>query len=318
MADKYIRPGKNTARKKSLYKNTLVDTLYKTRLYELAMARFDWNNVPEEIDVRFLEMSLNRYGVVAFFKDKVVNNYICLPCMTDSEIDIYNNPKKVRVYASNGYTRQLTPHEDCVIIYNNMVRTPTFPVLDYYAEQLYEVDQTRIVNIKAQKTPVLIRATDKQRLSLQNLYLNYEGNEPVIFVDDSIDKDQMQALNVGAPFLGTALTDTRRQLFGEALVYLGYSTQESTQKKERLLSGELTAANAETAASRFSPLLMRREAVKEINKMYGLDIEVNFRQPDSSIFEMEDPFMQYVYSNPGNITSMIQNQNQNKEGGVVG
>ena len=79
----------------------------------------------------------------------------------------------------------------------------------------------------------------------------------------------------------------------------------------------MTAANAETAASRFSPLLMRREAVKEINKMYGLDIEVNFRQPDSRIFEMDDPFMQYVYSNPGNITSMIQNQN-NKEGGVVG
>ena len=41
------------------------------------------------------------------------------------------------------------------------------------------------VNIQAQKTPILILAEESQRLTMQNAYMQYDGNEPFIFGNKS-------------------------------------------------------------------------------------------------------------------------------------
>lgn len=308
-----VRISKN-ARNKALYKNTIIDSLYRSRLYDLAMARFKWEDLPPSIDERFLEMMLNQHGAVAFFREDVSKEIVALPMMIDGDFDIYVTPKRVNVWSPNGYHATLEKGT-FVPVYNNMLRQPTTPWLDYYAEMLYEVDQTRIVNIKAQKTPIVIRCTDKQRLTFKNIYLEYDGNSPLIVVDDSVNTDQMQVMETKAPFIAGELTEIRRQIFGEALIYLGYSTQEATQKKERVLVGEITAAESEASASRFSPLIMRRMACDAINKMFNLDISVNFRQGTSTIIELDNPMKQLqINTYPTANNQNIQNDNSEEVG----
>lgn len=280
-----------SARNKALARNSVVDTLYKARLRELAMARFEWLDLPSEIDPRFLELTLNEFGMMAFFKDDIADQFVCLPAMIEGDFNVYMNPNRMRAWAINGYQRELT-YQNSVPIFNNMLRTPTWPWLDYYAEQLYDIDQTRMVNVKAQKTPILLKGTDKQRLSLKNLYLEYEGNEPVILVDDSIDGKQFQAINMNAPFIAEQLTTTRRHIMGEALNYLGYQNPDATNKKERVLTGEIESSVNEAAMSRFSPLECRRDACDKINARWGLNISVNFRQGTTTMFDMDDPLLQ--------------------------
>lgn len=280
-----------SARNKALARNSIVDTLYKARLRELAMARFEWLDLPSEIDPRFLELTLNEFGMMAFFKDDIADQFVCLPAMIEGDFNVYMNPNRMRAWAINGYQRELT-YKNSVPIFNNMLRTPTWPWLDYYAEQLYDIDQTRMVNVKAQKTPILLKGTDKQRLSLKNIYLEYEGNEPVILVDDSIDGNQFQAINMNAPFIAEQLTTTRRHIMGEALNYLGYQNPDATNKKERVLTGEIESSVNEAAMSRFSPLECRREACDKINARWGLNISVNFRQGTTTMFDMDDPLLQ--------------------------
>lgn len=285
------------SRTKALFRSQMVDNLYLSRLKELAMARFKWENLPDEIDERFLEMTLNEYGMMAFFKDDIANQFVCLPAMINGDFNIYMNPNNLRAWAVNGYNRDLS-FQNSVPIYNNMLRNATWPWLVYYAEQLYDIDQTRMINIKAQKTPILLKGNDKQRLTLKNIYLDYDGNAPVIMVDESLDGKEMQVLKTDAPFIASDLTAIRRQIFGEAMIYLGYHTQEPTQKQERVLKGELEASQSESSSSRYSPLICRRQACEKINKMFGLDISVNFRQDISTIFEFDDPIEQYVNSDP--------------------
>ena len=76
------------------------------------------------------------------------------------------------------------------------------------------------------------------------------------------------------------------------MIYLGYETQEATQKAERVLAGEVEAAASESMSYRYSPLIMRRQAADKINDMFGLNIEVNFRQPNSSLVDFDDPLAQ--------------------------
>ena len=80
----------------------------------------------------------------------------------------------------------------------------------------------------------------------------------------------------------------KTQIWNEALTYLGISNL-NIQKKERLISDEVTRNQGGTIASRYSRLESRREAVKKINDMFGTNIEVNYRedyqQPDNDFLE---------------------------------
>lgn len=307
---------------KSYFSNGILDSLYRGRLHELAMARFKWDNLPDGIDERYLEMTLNEFGMVAFFVDDVADRLCIQPCNLLGGWDIYGNPLRVETWNNwNNYRRSLSKlseggHEPdkFVVMYNNTIKSPTFPWLDYYAEQLYDIDQTRRVNILAQKTPVLMRGTQKQQLTLKNLWLKYTGNAPLVMVDESVDKDSFTVFKTDAPFLGEDLTQMRRHIMGEIMIYLGYETQEATQKQERVLAGEVRAAASESMSYRYSPLLMRRQAAEQVNKMFGTNIDVNFRQPTSSLIDLDDPAQQYQLELTKSIQGYQETTPLSKEG----
>ena len=61
------------------------------------------------------------------------------------------------------------------------------------------------------------------------------------------------------------------------LTFLGISNL-NVQKKERLITDETIRSQGGTIASRYSRLNARRQACEEINKMFGLDIWVDYRE----------------------------------------
>mgnify|MGYP000119689030 CR=1 FL=1 len=72
------------------------------------------------------------------------------------------------------------------------------------------------------------------------------------------------------------------------LRYLGISNI-NVQKKERLITDEVTRNQGGTIASRYSRLESRREAVRKINEMFGLNIEVNYREDFQQVGEDNEP-----------------------------
>ena len=52
-----------------------------------------------------------------------------------------------------------------------------------FAQKLYNVSRAIDVNINAQKTPLMIVCDEKQKLTMKNVYMQYEGNEPFIFAN---------------------------------------------------------------------------------------------------------------------------------------
>ncbi len=143
------------------------------------------------------------------------------------------------------------------------------------------------VNINAQKTPCLVQGTEKQRLTLLNLYKQYEGNEPFIFGDKNLDLNSLKVLQTGAPYIADKLYELKTQVWNEFLTYIGVSNI-STQKKERMVTDEVTRNLGGTIASRYSRLNSRREAVEKINAMFGTNIEVNYREDFQNIDKIDN------------------------------
>ena len=248
---------------------------YYNRLTELAVSMFEWKNLPPTVDKRFLELTLFSDGQAVFFKDDVLG-HLCLQVATAGGFNVYRIPKERRAYASNGYNHSLNENNS-VIIYNNYLRNNSRLDVEMFAKRLYNLDRIIDVNANAQKTPVLIACTEQERLTMQNLYKEFDGNAPVIFGDKNLNTKGLSVLKTDAPYVADKLYTLKTQIWNEALTYLGISNI-NVQKKERLISDEVTRNQGGTIASRYSRLEARREAVEKINKMFGLEIEVNYRE----------------------------------------
>lgn len=250
---------------------------YFNRLTELSISMFEWLNLPDEIDERFLELTLFKDGKAVFFKDEDMEEYLALKCAVNGGFNVYGIPVNRRAYSpTNNYQKQLT-EKDSVIIWNNYLHKNSVLDVKMFAKRLYNLDRIIDVNANAQKTPVLILATPEQRLTMLNLYKEVDGNSPVVLGDKNLDLSNVKALSTGAPYVADKLYTLKTQIWNEALTYLGISNTNIT-KKERMISDEVVRNMGGIIASRYSRLESRRKAAEEINKMFGLNIEVNYRE----------------------------------------
>jgi hypothetical protein len=269
----------------SAYINNRTYRQYYSRLTELALSMFEWKNLPKTVDQRFLEMCLFSDGMCLFFEDEVLG-YLGLRCMIGGRLNVYQIPIDRKAYATNGYQKELDG-TNSVIIFNNYLHTNSMLDVEMFSKRLYNLDRAIDVNANAQKTPVLIQCDETQRLTMKNLYKQYEGNEPFIFGSKGLDANGLKVLQTGAPYVADKLYELKTQIWNEALTYLGISNI-NVVKKERMITDEVTRNQGGTVASRYSRLESRRQACKQINEMFGLDIWVEYREDFQDIEEQEN------------------------------
>lgn len=255
-----------------LNNKTYID--YYNRLMELALNVFEWENLPPSVDERFLELTLYEMGYCLYFNDEIIGN-LALTCTIGGKLDVYRIPVLRRAYAVNGYNK-ICSTKDSVLIFNNYLHTPTQLTIELFARRLYEIERAIDVNVKAQKTPTLILSSEQQRLTMQNLYMQYDGNEPFIFGDKNMDIEGIKSLKTDAPFVADKLENLKHQIWNEALTFCGIENS-NQDKKERLVSDEVGSNYGNIEAQRNVMLNARKQAVKKINAMFGTNIDVHFR-----------------------------------------
>lgn len=278
----------NRKREKTLFGesatvNNLTYMQYLNRLTELSVSMFEWKNLPPTVDARYLELHLFESGSMVYFNDEVIGN-LCLDCLPSGRLDVYGNPVLRRAYSGYNNYQKLLKESNSVIIWNNYLHTNSILEVKMFAKRLYNLDRIIDVNANAQKTPVLIQGTEQQRLTLKNLYKEFDGNSPFIFGDKNLDLNSLKCLQTGAPYVCDKLYNLKQMYWNEALTYLGINNT-GAQKRERMLSIESSQAQGGTISSRYSRLQSRREAVEKINAMFGTNIEVNYREDFMTIYE---------------------------------
>ena len=264
--------------------NTIAEQYYLSRLSELAMSMFKWKNLPDTVDARFLEYTLFYEGAVVFFKDenlatsqlKEGGGYLALQVVLGGDLNVYRVPNRRKAYAVNGYQNQLN-QDNSVIIWNNMIRLPEYGRMMFYANKLYQIDRAIDVNVKGQRFPIAILCDESQRLTMKNVYMQYDGNEPFIFGDKNLDINGIQVINTGSPYVADKLQQLKNNIWSEAMMCLGIPNSPS-EKKERLVANEAKVSQGGTLASRSSRLEMRKMACNEINQLFGLEIDVEYNQ----------------------------------------
>lgn len=262
--------------KKAAYANDSTYHYYYTRMRNIAMSLYRWHNLPDSCNARFLEKQLYYRGIAAFVPDPDLG-WLSLPVIPNDTINLYEESLSYEAFSVN-YSRQFD-RDAIILIRNNLTSTPTDFVVRQFAWRLYNIERAIDTNISAQKTPVLIVCEDKQRLTMKQLYMQYDGNMPVIYGDKSLNPEALRVLRTDAPFIADKLSAQRSAVWAEFLTFIGIANV-GFEKNERLTADEVNANNEFVEMSASVGFITRQQAAKELSKKISQNVYVSDQTTD--------------------------------------
>ena len=274
--------------------NNMTFSYYYYKLMLVARSLFEWENLPNNMDERWIEKYLFTSGKCIFYKDPVMG-YMVAGLAQQGSINCYGDPTSVWPVAEN-YTyngEKLVNGENCYVIRNNDLMLPNFPIIRHYAYKLCNIDRAIDTNVEAVKTPIIVRCSEKQKLSLKNAINQRKDNEPVIWSSDLSDINEMvDTLTTNAPIVFPQLQTQKHMILNEVFTDLGINNA-NMDKRERMVANEVEANNEQVKACEDVMLKSRQQACKEINRIFGTNISVKRRKLE------EIPEYEFINKNEG-------------------
>lgn len=315
------RPVKaRTDLKDAVLVNNATYTDYLERFKKIAMSIFEWVNLPDSMDARYIEKCLYYLGTAGLLHTEEYG-FINTKATSAGDFNIYGLPTAIQCYSySFNEQRRLYSgltgldndiNSEAILVMNNWERIPTASTIELFALRLYEAERACDVNIKAQKTPVLLLIDENQRFTMKNLYEQYDGNTPVIFGDkNQLSLDTIKAVKTDAPFVANEIMQYKKEIWNEALTFLGVNNL--SEKRERLISDETNTNNELINLNLMSYLAPRKLACKQFNEKYGMNIDVKVRSDLDNIIKRSASVVMDEYADK------VIEQEMLKEAGVEG
>ena len=249
--------------------------MYKNQMLTLAKNVFEFKNLPDSVDVAYMNQKLLINGAVAFFKDDITDDLMCLPFSSETMIpDVYGRPQKINVMGENGFNRWLNK-DQFVIMYDNNSMLPIYLDIIQYAQRIALCVRTQDVNIKQQRTPRLWKVPQDKEKSIKNAIDDIDAFADQVATYDSTKLQDIEAVLAPAPFVSDKIDDHLKIIWAEFFRLIGVANLQE-QKKERVIRDEMLVSQGGTIASRYARFEPRKRAIEKINKLFGTKIEVSY------------------------------------------
>lgn len=275
--------------------NSLTYIDFLERFQRIALSMFEWVNLPNSMDSRYLERCLYFYGQASLLLDPKYG-YINTKCSSNNKVNIYGLPTELKCYSYEYNTSRLlytglkseeAKKKECILVMNNWNKTPTVQSMRLFAQRLYEAERSSDVNIRAQKYPLILITPENKRLSMENIYSQLDGNKPAIMVNkENYEPNSIQAIKTDSPFVADKLQEYKMRIWNEALTYLGINNI-ALEKKERLVTGETSENNEVINMNLWSMLAPRKEGCKKFNELFDENIDVRVRSDLYNVIKTE-------------------------------
>lgn len=252
--------------------------VYRNWILAIMMQRYEWVNLPDTCDERYLEWILCTQGVATICNVEPLG-WISTQAAVTGTPNIYDNPVKWTSIGNNGH------HAPCdasngVLVWSNYLRFPEWNFIDLWSRRLAQIDSAMEANIVQQKVPWLITGPYERQQDMIQLVKQAAGGEPAVLGLKGIENVDINLLMTPVEFKGEALQNAKQRIWNEIYTFLGISNLE--RKGERMIEEEVLATNEPVLRRDLDGLSTRRHAAETLNKRFGLNIEVYKKQDNES------------------------------------
>ena len=270
---------------------------YLERFKRIALSMYEWKNLPDSMDARYLERCLYYTGQAAMLYLEPYG-YINTKSATSGKLNLYGLPTRIRCFSYgeinvsrrvfsgvsdavaqiNGYEDDTDDQKstEAILVLNNWEGVATASTVELFAMRMAIVERAIDVNIRAQKTPFVLVTNDNERLSMANAMDQVDKNAMFIVGQrNHFDPESMKTLQTGAPYVADKLTDYKHSIWNEFLTFMGVDN--IAEKRERLITDETMSNNECVNLNMMSGLKPREKAAEQFNQKYGMNVEVKLR-----------------------------------------
>lgn len=165
-----------------------------------------------------------------------------------------------------------------IVMQNNVLNIPTMHIASYFADKISKVDRVYDVNLLGLKTPIIFKCSKEEELTLKNIINDIYSNVPILVTKKKFDLNQItDTLDTKIEFNLDNFRNEKNSIMNEFLTFIGINNI-NINKKERLVEAEANGNNELIGLDLDMFLSKRKEAVREINALFGTNIEVEAEQ----------------------------------------
>lgn len=257
-------------------------------LWEKVVSFRKYENLPDSINRDYLETILMAEGNITWIKDK--DGKLRSLRGASYGLDCYNFPTSVEI--SNPVLGTLKGEYGINAIWmrNNMYACPaTFIVFDT-AMALAQLDVDFKVNLDNLKlAKIFAVSNEEQARQVAKLYEKIMSGEPGVIItnkdiqDMFLGNNKVEVFGSDMKYYGTQFLTDRRTLLNDFLTRFGIDNI-PYEKRERLTTPEVTSNAQEIAINRDYWLRTVKEALEQVNTMFGTNITVDYVKPEGVDF----------------------------------
>lgn len=259
------------------------------KLLNFCLTIFEYDNLPESLPKREIELNLLLTGHAVIFTDKAD---IVTACTTLYNFDRYYNPTQA-VFAQPRMTSKtlyldnsIEAHkQNAVVIYNNDIKDNIFYIpadgglltfISRYARRLADLESSEnIYAVNSRLTSFPVGSTDGVIANIKKFFNSLVLGKREVIVDDAII-NSFRNVDIVRSNIKDSVNDiiiARDKVLEQFFRDIGVKMF-ADNKKAQLTNDEVNSDNQLLLISLESMLKSRREGIDAVNEFYGLNIEV--------------------------------------------
>ena len=271
----YVRPGTVHTRNNALYQ------FFRRYLLQKAIAAFKWE-LPDTWEKNYFLYVLYCWGYIAVIN---TDKYGVIPQQCGLRgYNVMYQPTNA-IIANPLLTGLLEPKIglDCTLIRLQPDYGGIMDLVNYYAEEMTLASEAVSMNLVNSKLSYVFGATKKSTAeSLKALYDQISEGQPAVVVDKNLLDDQGKptwvpwAQDLKATYIAPDLLSDLRKIECRFLTQIGVPNA-NTDKRERLITDEVTSNNIETRLLGDLWLESLQAGCAEASEMFGIRMSVDWR-----------------------------------------
>lgn len=267
-----------------LQQNSLSNWYFARAFYDRAASLFEWEGLPEFWPLNYFNYVLIACGYVPVVQAEIKGVPMWVPLFgTPGKLDMFYQPKEI-IVANSEVNDTFIIGENCELLRMTDDFIGLFDIIDHYTNELaiaWTSHQASLIN--ARFVLAMIAKNKAAGETLKAIAEKLSAGDPMIIIDqllqnsktgelpiEIINSDAAQASRVALDML-----DVIRDIIAQFDAEIGIPSVDL--KKERMITGEVTAMTADANARVSHWLDNLKRSCDNVNSLSGLNISVKIR-----------------------------------------